>query len=128
MWRCQSSGDCCRIPKSVVMTYDERKELEAVAHLALRPLRWRHHKDPRMETLVAQPCPFVTDDNRCAAYDVRPYACRRFGCMRADVSEPFHDVDTSEIARKNPSAFPMLMQLQHDAQPWAIAHGWRKDK
>lgn len=109
------------------MTYDERRELDAVAHLALRPLRWKHHKSPRMEVLVTGPCPFVTGDNRCAAYDVRPYACRRFGCMRSDVNaEPFIDGDAATIVQRNPSTFPMLMQLQHDAQPWALEHGWKK--
>ena len=125
-WRCQSRGDCCRIPKAVSMTYAERRELEAVAHLASRRLQWRYDARPTMTRLVTGPCPFVTPDNRCAAYDVRPFNCRRFGCMRPDGSAESFD-DREALARvKSEDGLIQLRRIQSEAQPWALDHGWKE--
>lgn len=127
-WKCQSSGDCCRVPKAVVMTFAERRELEAVAHKASRPLRWLYNARPSMTQLQTAPCPFVTPENQCAVYDVRPFSCRRYACMREDVkAEPFRDESTADIAARKPEALPQLLQIQRDGQKWAIAHSWRED-
>ncbi len=128
VWSCQSSGDCCRVPKAVVMTYAERRELEAVAHLASRPLKWAYNARPSMTQLLTAPCPFVTPENRCAAYEVRPFSCRRFLCMRDDVNnEAFRDEDAAAIAKRRPETLPQLIQIQRDGQKWALSHGHRED-
>lgn len=127
-WQCQGSGDCCRVPKVVTMTYAERWELEAYAELASRRLQWRYNARPSMTDLVTGPCPFVTPENRCSVYDVRPFSCRRFGCLRADTkAEKFLDEDTAAILRRMPEALPVLQKLQKDGQVWAKNHGWRED-
>lgn len=125
-WKCQGSGDCCRHPTLVSMTYAERRELEAYAGLASRRLQWRYNAKPNMTNLVAGPCPFVTPENRCGVYDVRPFQCRRYGCMRADLSEPFRGEDTGTILDRMPEAFNALSKLQSDGQVWALAHGWKE--
>lgn len=127
-WACQSSGDCCRVPKVVVMTFAERHKLEAAAEKASSPLVWAYNERPSMTQLIAQPCPFVTPDNRCAVYKVRPFACRRFGCMRDDIgAEPFVDEDAAAIAKRKPETLPQLLRMQSDAQQWAVLHGWEED-
>lgn len=76
--------------------------------------------------LKAQPCPLYVF-NRCLVYDVRPYNCRRFGCLRPDVkAEPFDvsganlmdRVKTSRVARR------MAVQMQRKAQRWGRKMGW----
>ena len=128
-WACHGSGDCCRQPKLVSTTYAERRELEAHAEKATRRLQWRYNARPNMTNLVAGPCPFVTPENRCSVYEVRPFACRRFGCMRADTkAEKFMDEDTAAIARRMPEALPVLQKLQADGQVWAKNHGWAENQ
>ncbi len=129
-WQCQGSGECCRKPKRVTMTYAERRELEAAAKqgLASRKLEFRYNKVIGMTDMVTGPCSFVTDDNKCNAYDVRPYSCRRFMCMRPDVSaEPLTDRMTDLRLRVLPLAREMYRENQAQAQPWALAHGWKAD-
>ncbi len=128
-WRCQGSGDCCRGVKRVSMTFAERRELEAQAAKATRRLQWRYNERPNMTDLVAAPCPFLDAENRCAVHDVRPYNCRRWGCLRSDVkAQPFVDEDTAAILRRMPEALPVLQRMQSEGQAWALAHNWRKDQ
>lgn len=128
-WQCQASGDCCRLPARVTMTFAERRELEAAARrgLASRPLQFRHHAESTMTDMVAKPCPFVTADNRCNAYEVRPYNCRRFACLRPDVAaEPFDERMLPMRLQALPLAREMYATIQRDAQPWARDHGWKE--
>lgn len=126
-WKCQSSGDCCRQPKLVSMTFAERRELEAQATKASSRLQWRYNERPNMTDLVAGPCPFVTTENRCGVYDVRPFACRRYACMRDDVAaEPFMHGDSADVAKRKPHRLAQLVEMQRDGQTWAIAHGWKE--
>lgn len=115
------------MPLVVVMTLAERRVLEAHAEQALRPLAWRYHPQTGFTVLNAAPCPFVTDDNRCGVYDVRPYNCRRFACMRPDPSaEPFGGAAMDARLRAAETA-PAVDQVQAEAQPWALAHGWKAE-
>lgn len=126
-WQCQGSGDCCRVPKFVAMTYAERKELEDRKGDALRPLTFRYNDHPRFTNMVTGPCPFVTDDNRCNVYDVRPHNCRRFGCARPDVAvEKFEDSPAGclNLVERLPEAAPIIEAMQAEARPWALAHQW----
>lgn len=132
MWTCHRSGDCCTQPKSVAMTFAERRELEAVATKLELILQWRAGDRPLFTELVARPCPFFLageTGGTCQAYDVRPYNCRRFMCGRDEtLAGPFdaHAVEgipmrvlTSDTLRSDYAA------NQVSARPWADAHGWR---
>ncbi len=122
-WRCQRSGDCCTQPAEVVMTTREAAVLmRAAPDVAVE---FRKERDGFV-ALKAQPCPFYAD-HRCTVYEVRPYACRRFGCMRLDVTaEPFEAdggnlrdrVQTSRVAWR------LAKKMQRQAQPWARKMGW----
>lgn len=129
-WQCQRSGDCCRMPKRVTMTFSERRILEAQAALgfAFRALSWRHNPGVNFTELVASPCPFVTDDNKCNVYEHRPYNCRRFGCMRPDNAvEPFDEKMFGLRLQVLPWARDIYAKMQAAAQPWALAHGWKDE-
>lgn len=87
---------------------------------------WRDTDDPKFVALKAGPCPLFVF-NGCLVYHVRPYNCRRFGCMRPDVkAEPFEvnganmmdRVKTSRVARR------IAETMQRRAQRWARKHGW----
>jgi Fe-S-cluster containining protein len=118
-WACQSSGACCTHPPYVVMTYAERRELERLA--GTRRLRWRYHPHPRFTALVAGPCPFLTGENKCGAYEARPFNCRRFGCLRPDVNAEAWDGHALTDEDRS-----TLAAMQAESQPWALAHGWKE--
>lgn len=124
-WKCQQSGECCTLPHEVVMTQQER--LVLMKHIPEGIVtQWRQTDDPSFVALKARPCPLFVF-NGCLVYHVRPYNCRRFGCMRPDVkSEPFEAsganmmdrVKTSRVARR------LAELMQRKAQKWARRHGW----
>ena len=133
-WRCQQSGDCCTRPQSVVMTTLEAAAiLEATAHRDV-PLSFQKMAGSFV-ALAAQPCPlYDAVAHTCTVYDVRPYNCRRFACMRPNPAvEPWEQDETgacvnredrlsrSRIVRRQ------LRLIQQKAQPWARTHGWRGD-
>lgn len=76
--------------------------------------------------LKAQPCPLFVF-SQCLVYAVRPYSCRRFGCMRPDVkAEPFEANGGNMMARVTESrvALRMATRMQSRAQRWARKMGW----
>jgi Fe-S-cluster containining protein len=84
--------------------------------------------DDLFVALKAGPCPLYAFKS-CLVYAYRPYACRRFACMRPNVrTEPFEvsganlmdRVKTSRVARR------MAERIQRKAQVWADKHGWLK--
>ena len=77
--------------------------------------------------LEAGPCPFVTDANTCAVYDVRPFNCRRFGCMRADVGAVAFGSSEMTALADVPEIRAEMVAIQAEAQPWALAHSWKVD-
>lgn len=82
--------------------------------------------------IQARPCPlYDATEKTCTVYDIRPYNCRRFACMRPEPSvEPWREnehgsclnllerIAQSRIVRR------LMKQIQGKAQPWARAHGW----
>lgn len=104
-----------------------KEEAAAIVHAAPKEIAM-HFRDAGdgFVALKAQPCPLYAFKG-CLVYSVRPYNCRRFGCMRPDVkAEPFEAdganmmdrVKTSRVARR------LAEQLQHKAQRWARKMGW----
>lgn len=86
--------------------------------------------------LKAHPCPFFIF-GECVVYDVRPYNCRRFACLRPDPkTEPFEmtPVDPprnptgceNADARINTSraALRLMQKIQRKASRWGLRHGW----
>lgn len=124
-WKCQRSGDCCTKPSEVVMT---KEEAAAIVHAAPKEIAMQFRPvDAKFVALKAAPCPLFVFQT-CLVYEVRPFNCRRFSCMRPDiVAEPFEAdggnmmarVKTSRVARR------MAEKFQRKAQRWAIKHGWK---
>lgn len=97
---------------------------------------WREIPESNLVALKAKPCPFFIFGD-CQVYDVRPYNCRRFACLRPDPkSEPL------ELVPSRPGRYPtgcvnaddrfmlsrasrrLLIQIQRKASRWALSHGW----
>lgn len=124
-WKCQQSGDCCSIPKTVVMTVEEKIKLQFAAPKEIRLEFTPVEGQPNFVEMTAGPCPLFVFGG-CLVYSVRPYNCRRFACMRPDVkSEPF-DPERNVIDRVRYSrvARRMAQGIQRKAQRWARNHGW----
>lgn len=123
-WQCCRSGDCCTKIEEVVMTRAERtailpRIIEGIVTV------WRD-LDESFVALKAGPCPlYVFGD--CTVYDVRPYNCRRFVCLRPDVTaEPF-EANGANMMDRVVTSRPMrrlAQRVQQKAQQWAASHGW----
>jgi Fe-S-cluster containining protein len=135
-WKCHQSGDCCENVAEVVMTREERSTLLPKVPQGIKTA-WRD-LDPegKMVALRAHPCPFFIF-HECLVYEVRPYNCRRFACLRPNPkTEPLELVDNDEA--RNPTgcenadarfitsrvARRVLVRIQRKAQVWARQHGW----
>lgn len=123
-WVCQKSGECCTLPKEVVMTKEEASVL--VMHAPSTITLHFRPADEGFVAMKAQPCPLYIF-HTCMVYEHRPYNCRRFGCMRPDThKEPF-EADGSNMRDRtetNRTARRMGIQMQKKALKWAKAHGW----
>lgn len=135
-WKCLRSGDCCSLPAEVSMTREERAAILPKIPQGIKT-EWRDAEDPRFVVLKAHPCPFFIF-GECVVYDVRPYNCRRFACLRPDPHEEAFEFEhspskvtgcknaddrfyTSREARR------LLVHIQQKAMRWARAHGWSED-
>jgi len=130
-WTCHSSGDCCTQTATVVMTAQERAEIEAVSD---RALSWSQTADG-FESLAAGPCPLLDRDEsgkaRCTVYAVRPYNCRRFLCGRVSPEREAYEATPSgqclntvdRLAQSRPFR-SFARKVQRQAQAWADTHGW----
>lgn len=117
------------------MTDAERAVIVRDPRSAGRSLHWSLEPGPwtpgAKVALAAQPCPFVTDRNACAIYDIRPYNCRRFGCFRPEPAREPLDLTADGVVLNFVDRFQASRRvrqeaerLQARAQPWALAHGW----
>lgn len=124
-WKCQRSGDCCTQPLEVLMT---KEEAAAIVHAAPKEISMQFRPgNDGFVYLKAKPCPLFVFDT-CLVYAVRPYNCRRFGCMRPDVkAEPFEagGENMTDRTKTSRTARRIAQRLQRKAQPWAINHGWK---
>lgn len=131
-WTCHRSGDCCRTVSVVTMTKAERDILEGRRAFARRALDYRPHEDERFVNLVADPCPFLGEQNQCLVYDVRPYNCRRFMCGRVDVEKESYEMVEGSMGCLNfmdriTTSRRFLEHFKaHERQhkDWARDHGW----
>jgi len=98
-----------------------------------------YQHSPDFQAMRAAPCPMLREKNRCLVYDVRPYNCRRFGCLRPDPeTEVYRPAPISTVAKFGNVGCANLRErlvqsriarniyglLQRRAQTWARAHGW----
>lgn len=147
-WQCRRSGDCCRTVEAVVMTHQEAEVLQARADATLtlgelQRIQWHPHENPQFTQLVAKPCPFLREKNVCLMHEVRPFNCRRFGCLRPDpVREPYETaplspylqygtVGCSNLRERLVHSKParrIYAKLQQRGYRWAYAHGWKGDE
>lgn len=123
-WTCQRSGDCCTIPAEVVMT---QQEAAALVHAAPKEIKMSFRPvGDGFVALKAAPCPLYAFKT-CLVYEVRPFNCRRFACMRPDVkAEPFEADGRNMTDRTKTSrvAWRLGKQIQRKAQRWARKMGW----
>lgn len=125
-WTCKKSGECCTIPKEVVMTKEEASVLvmHAPSTITLQ-FRPGDVEPERFVAMKAGPCPLYVF-HTCLVYEVRPFNCRRFGCMRPDVNaEPFDDTTMSDRIKTSRVARRTAQRMMDKARPWADAHGWK---
>lgn len=127
-WTCQHSGECCTLPAEVVMTREEWEMLKPSIPLGVDVVF--RDVNEKFIALKAQPCPLHIF-NRCTVYEVRPYNCRRFGCMRPDpktevfeLGGPLGCKNLSERVEKSRDARRQAIRMQHKAQRWGRKHGW----
>lgn len=130
-WRCQRSGECCEQIPQIVMTQEEATvlRLHAPPEIALTFTPHSERAGVTFVSLKAGPCPLFAF-TRCHVYEVRPYNCRRFGCMRPDTAaEPFLPSGENMSARVavSKAARKLAKYMQRRAQPWADAHGWKPE-
>lgn len=143
-WHCHRTGDCCRSVEAVTMTHQEAAAVQAKADATftlgeLQRLQWEPHQNPQFVNLVAKPCPLLRGTNECSVHDVRPFNCRRFGCLRPDPQiEPLHMAPLSPFVRygtvgcsnlrerlmQSKMARRVYAKLQQRGFRWAYAHGW----
>lgn len=145
-WTCQMSGDCCRAVETVTMTPPEANLLVAWAekHWTMRELG-RLRFTPMRQGFVsmsAGPCPFLSGLNICTVHPIRPFHCRRFGCLRPDVkAEPLQMAPLSPFVMFGTIGCSNLRErlvqsrvarriyglLERKAQRWARDHGWTEE-
>lgn len=117
-WHCRRDGACCTEPAEVVVTVAEERALRDAAPPDV-VLTFLTHPDPRFVRLRAKPCPLYDDRARaCRVYQVRPYNCRRFACLRDDYTQPY------DVGPQGRDQRRQLVVIQRHAQRWARAHGW----
>lgn len=104
----------------MVMTHAERAEIERAAPSGIA-LSFLPHEDSRFVRLSAGPCPLLRGKNVCTVYAVRPMNCRRYGCLRDDVTEPWVDGQPQPKTREHKRT---LVVLQRHAQRWGRSHDW----
>jgi Fe-S-cluster containining protein len=106
------------------MTRAEQAEIERAAPPGT-VLSFRPHGESDFVRLSAGPCPLLAGTNTCTVYAVRPYNCRRYGCLRDDVTtEPWQDGWPEPKTREQRRS---LVVLQRHGQRWARSHGWTED-
>lgn len=103
---------------------------------AMRPLVWAEKDINEGQELLCKPCPFISDQNLCLVYDVRPFNCRRFMCGRVDIEKESFE-GTGPMGCENLSdrlatsrRFMEFFKSRERAlvKDWAIPHGWNRGK
>jgi Fe-S-cluster containining protein len=131
-WTCKRSGECCTIPKEVVMTKEEAAVLVHHAPPTIT-MQFRPLDKEGFVAMKAGPCPLYVFKT-CLVYEHRPLNCRRFACMRPDpTTEPFeempngHSLNAMIRFHTSRSARRQLINIQRKAQRWGRQHGWKVD-
>lgn len=112
------------------MTRAERAAIEAAVSSGVS-LVWATDRDDQFVRLQTGPCPLLADDGSCSVYDVRPYNCRRFVCLR-EKDEPWRETPQGACANVEDrlatsyQAVAFYKTQQRYAQDWAAAHGWTR--
>lgn len=108
-----------------------KQEAAVLVHHAPKEITMQFRPvDDRFVALKAHPCPLYAFQT-CMVYDVRPYNCRRFACMRPDpAAEPFEVNGANLLERVTQSrvARRLAQRIQNKAQGWAQKHGWFREK
>ncbi len=106
------------------MTVSEKAELLAHPAAQGRTLVWDMNPNGQWAALKAGPCPFLDGQSSCSVYAVRPTNCRRFGCFRASVAEPFLDKNGGALFDVSRAVRRGVHRLVVQSRRWAESHGW----
>lgn len=129
-WKCQKSGECCTVPKELVMTKEEATTLVFHAPPSIK-LEFRPTEQDGFVAMKTGPCPLFVFHS-CLVYEHRPYNCRRFLCMRPDPkSEPLENEgwdNHMDRVKTNRTMRRLAIRNQTQAQKWARSHGWKMEE
>ena len=124
-WQCMGDAHCCQGP--VRMTEAEW----AVLAEQKVPGVLAERMDDGWRLLKGTPCPMLDENKRCRVYDVRPFRCRTFMCLRVK-GEEFVPSDEEHLGCANlyvrivssRMARNQYRRNQKKAQLWGLDHGW----
>lgn len=114
LWRCLRCGECCRHIVGqrfgLALLPQEAERLRALASrrsltLDLKPLTWNGYR-VTLYQFAQKACPFLTRNNRCSIYRLRPLACRIYPL------HPYGISDCTYIDRMQRRGFQIAFPLQ----------------
>ena len=135
-WICQRDGTCCMGPQLVVTKAELRAMLDAQPQRLTVTFSESHPNFVRIE--IPNGCPYLTREldgkASCRIYDARPVNCRRFQCLRPDVTtEPFEfggPLGCKNLSDRIDQSLHALTFYQANERramkAWGHAHGWHK--
>ena len=110
-FRCRRCGACCRV-KGGIVRLDERNVREISAALGMDEQTFIDREtvlspDRRCLVLKDRPdgaCAYLTEDNRCRIYAVRPEKCRTFPFAWTNADSAEHCEGLKALAAGEPAA------------------------
>lgn len=108
---CLDCANCCKTTSPIF--YD--KDVERMAqYFKLKPSeffeRYLKIDEDGDQVLIASPCPFLMNDNKCMAYDSRPKACREYPHTNRKRMHQILDL-TAKNTRVCPAVADIVQQL-----------------
>lgn len=133
-WTCQRDGTCCMV-SALVVTHEELAAMQAAKPT---PLETEVIDSRFVRIVLPKGCPYLTRELNgkagCSIYESRPTNCRRFQCLRPDVTvEPFEyggPMGCRNLSDRIEQSLHALTFYQANERramkAWGHAHGWHK--
>lgn len=91
MSKCQQCGKCCA--NILLLSNTEIKRIKKyIQNNKIKPINRQSVMLPYQDI-----CPFLTQDNKCSIYEVRPTICKRYQCYKT----PDYDLDYRNLQATN---------------------------